>query len=175
MISTAQQQAQSVKRTGRAPNYDDDRRMRAQWNSASMEQRHYSIVDKDVSQEKRAPWRKMSIYLHEKMHLGASVESVIGILDEWRQQVKAWAGALGALPLSVAYRRALEAECKANYAQYLAAENPTIQNLENAIRETDKELAAEQNYRDAMHAELMRQLQGTSPAPLPNPPRRMAS
>lgn len=174
MISTVHPPPRSVKPTVRGPNPDDHRRMRAQWNSASMEQRRYSGVDQDVSQGKRQPWAKMSRYFHEKLNLGASVESVVGILDEWRQQVKAWAGALGALPLSVAYRRALDAECRANLAQYLAAENPTLVNLENAIRETDKELEAEHNYRDAMHAELMRQLHGSEPSPIGTPPRRAA-
>lgn len=122
-----------------------------------------SPVDQAVSQGTRRPWAKGSVYLWEKLNLGASVESVCAILDEWRSQVRAWAGALSHVSLKHAYLRLVEAECRSNYWQLLAAETPTMANKERALRETMMEIAAEQAYADALKSEIMRELNETAP------------
>lgn len=137
-----------------------------------MEQDHYSVTDKDVSQEKRRPWARLSGYLHDKLNLGASVESTLAILDELRQQVKAWAGAIRTLPLAVAFRREVETQATADVSQQAATLNPTAENLEIAIRDTDAHIAAAQECRDVMYVEMMRLLNGVAPSPVP--PRRCA-
>jgi hypothetical protein len=148
----------------------DDQRLKAAWMSSAMEQDRYSVLDQDVSKETRAPWRKLNRYLHEKLELGASVESLTDFLAEMQGRVRAWAGAVASLPLAVAHRRAIMAEAASNVAQTLATMNPTTANLEKAVRDVKVEIARNEEWLASAQHELMRRMNGAAPSVTLNRP-----